>query len=95
MLGHDPSRTQQAPGNAVLQLIAAEVRAIGDVEQRDHQGRILRRHVLDVEPVPLADNPAHAEIYAMPDIESKGTYRRMLEALARIAEWAIPPVETR
>ncbi len=91
LLNDDPSRTQQDPTDAVVRLVAGEVRAIASVEQRNEKGETTLRHVIDVEPVPLPQNPAHAEIFAIPDFASKGVFRKLQESLARLAPWEIPP----
>jgi hypothetical protein len=72
-------------------VIANEVRGISTVAQRNEKGEIVLRHVIDIEPVPLAGNPAHAEIYAIPEFASKGVFRKLQESLARLASWVIPP----
>jgi hypothetical protein len=45
------------------------------------------RHNIDVEPVPLSDNAAHAEIYAVPEISGGRLFGRLLEKLTYLARW--------
>jgi hypothetical protein len=97
LCGNDPTSTQTDPTDAVASLITFQVRGIDTVEQRDERGEVVIRHAIDVEPNPirndpvLPDNPAHAEIYAIPEMRNERTFRRLREALAMLAEWQIPP----
>jgi hypothetical protein len=65
----------------------------------DQSGQPLLRHEVDVVPAPLPDNHAHAEIVCTPELLSlsKNPGRRLLEALARLADddWVIPAYEAR
>lgn len=83
LCGHDPGHTQFRPSDYVCSLVTEEVRAIDTVVRYDKKGNPQARHNIDVEPVPLSDNPAHAEIYAVPEISSESLFRRLLERLAR------------
>jgi hypothetical protein len=95
LLGGDPRFTQGDTANAVLHLMACDIRGVGTVTQMDDKGRPVLTHALDVKPEPLPDNPAHAQVQATPELANERTYRRMLEALARLAQWSIPPQELR
>jgi hypothetical protein len=54
------------------------------------------QYALDVEPRPIAANPAHAQIESVPVYAKKTHFRKVKEALSRILEsgtqWAIRPV---
>lgn len=97
LCGHDPSHTRAAPTDAVASLVARQVRGIDTVEQRNEKGEVILRHSIDVEPRPirddpvLPDNPAHAEIFAVPEFQNERTFRKLRESLALLAEWQIPP----
>ena len=86
----DPGASQFAPDNGVLQLTAAQVRAIRET-QNDAVGRPVSEYVADVEPVPLSENPAHAEIYGVPPFDNKSVFRRVCEQLAQVSDWVILP----
>src|SRR5260221_556064 len=58
---HDSTLTQVDPTDGVVRLIARDIRAIGSVEQRNEKGNLLVQHAIDIDPVPLPDNLAHAE----------------------------------
>lgn len=87
LCGHDPSYTQFRPSDYVCSLVAEDVRAIATVVKRDRKGVPQVRHNIDVEPVPLSDNVAHAEIYAVPEISGGRLFERLLERLAYLARW--------
>ena len=87
LCGHDPSYTQFRPSDYVCSLFTEDVRAISTVVSHDRRGVPQVRHNIDVEPVPLSDNAAHAEIYAVPEISSGGLFGRLLERLAYLARW--------
>ena len=99
LCGHDPTRTQGNEKNAVVRLETRAVRAISDVVRSDKKGNPIEQHLVDVVPVPLPENAAHAEIICDPDISnlSKSPGRRLLEALVRLADekWIIPVYELR
>jgi hypothetical protein len=84
---HDPSYTQFRPSDYVCSLVAKDVRTIATVVKYDKKGSPQVRHNIDVEPVPLPDNEAHAEIYALPEISGGRLFERLLERLAYLAQW--------
>lgn len=57
------------------------------VVKHDKKGVPQVRHNIDIEPVPLSDNDAHAEIYAVPEISGGRLFERLLERLACLARW--------
>jgi hypothetical protein len=71
----------------VCSLITKDVRAIDTVVKYSKKGTEEVRHNIDVEPVPLPDNGAHAEIYAVPEISGGRIFQRLLERLAYLARW--------
>ncbi|MDX1934256.1 MAG: hypothetical protein SFU56_16770 [Capsulimonadales bacterium] len=78
-----------SPGSGVLSLVAREVRSLQTV----HGGTGLVYGV-DVEPVPLPDNPAHAEIFGHPPFDTDKVFDRIKQALARIATVVILPTKS-
>jgi hypothetical protein len=84
---HDPSYTQFRPSDYVCSLVAEDVRAIATVVKYDKKGVPQVWHNIDVEPAPLPDNIAHAEIYAVPEISGGRLFERLLERLAYLARW--------
>ncbi len=87
LCGHDPSYTQFRPSDYICGLVAEDVRAISTVVKHDRKGVPQVRHNIDVEPVPLSNNAAHAEIYAVPEISGGRLFARLLERLAYLARW--------
>lgn len=87
LCGHDPSHAQFHPSDYVCSLVAKDVRAIATVVKNDKQGVPQVRYDIDIEPVPLPDDDAHAEIYAVPEISGGRLFERLLERLAYIAQW--------
>lgn len=87
LCGYDPGYTRFRPSDLVCGLIAEDVRAISTVVKHDRKGVPLVRHNIDVEPVPLPDDPAHAEIYTVPEISGGRLFERLLEKLAYLARW--------
>lgn len=73
-------------GSGVLSLIAEDVRGLTTTH-----GSTGQSYGVDVDPVPLADNPAHAEIFGNPPFDTDRIFDRIKQALARIAVVAIPP----
>ena len=99
LCNQDPSYSQNDPSDAVVFVIACHVRGINPLSHQDAQ-REARNYTTDVEARPihnqpgLPDNPAHAEIYTAPP-PTKGVFRKIKEALARMADWSIRPANTR
>jgi hypothetical protein len=75
--------------------VTRDVRSIVGLARNDNKGRVIRQFAIDVEPAPLPDNPAHAEIYAIPgfDYNESKVFRRLRERLVQLAEirWEIRP----
>lgn len=90
---NDPSLTRLHQTDAVASLIAAQVRHI-QVSTNDSDGKPILAHAVDVEPVPLDENPAHAEIFALPFPDKDKTFERIRTSLAQLARWEIEPLDT-
>lgn len=86
LCGHDPSHTQVDEHDYVCNLLTADVRAIGSVVKYRNNEPV-QQYAVDVDPVPRPDNAAHAEIYAHPQISSKGVFRRLQERLVCLSKW--------
>lgn len=96
LCGHDPGYAQFRPSDYVCSLMAEEVRAIDTVVKHDKKDVPQVRHNIDIELVPLSNNDAHAEIYAVPEISGGRIFERLLERLAYLARWesGFAPPET-
>ncbi len=70
----------------MLSLVAGQVRALTTTH-----GTTSNVYGVDVEPVPLADNPSHAEIFGRPPFDTDKTFDRIKQALARIATLTLRP----
>jgi hypothetical protein len=86
LIDNDPRRTQKSETDAVVSLLAAEVRGIHTLIRRDAQGNKTGVYAIDVRPDPLPDNPAHALIVADPEFASSKHFRKLRESLARLAQ---------
>lgn len=100
----NPAYTQTQPSDGVTSLIASMVRSIQSIVQQDDKQRIIQTFGVDIEHVPIVnqppepDNPAHAEIYMLPACPNKTVFRKLCEQLALIAtqrQWEIPPESLR
>ena len=84
--GPDEARERFRPGSGILSLRARDVRGISAVH-----GGTGQIYGVDVEPVPIVDNPAHAEIFGQPPFDTDKVFDRIKQALARLATVTIPP----
>jgi hypothetical protein len=66
--------------------VTSDVRAIGNVAKFQNNERIVQ-YAIDVDAAPIPGNTAHAEIYAHPQISSKGVFRRLQESLVHLSKW--------
>ena len=73
-------------GSGVLSLVAAEIRQIAATH-----GSTGQVYFVDVEPVPLPNNPAHAEIFGRPPFDTDKIFDRIKQALSRLAAVSIAP----
>ena len=84
--GVEETRARFSPGSGVLSLVAGEVRSLSATH-----GGTGAIYGVDVEPVPLPGNPAHAEIFGHPPFDTDKVFERIKQALTRIATVALPP----
>lgn len=97
LCNNNPEYTLGNGSGGVVRLIAREVREVNELTRNDQKGNVIQRFKIDVEPAPLPNNIAHAEIYAIPaftDADNKGAFHRLCRRLARLAEarqWEISP----
>jgi hypothetical protein len=97
LCNNNPRYTKGDEPGGVVSLVARDVRSIDDLSHNNPKGRLIQQFKIDVEPAPLQSNPAHAEIYAIPeftDTDAQGAFHRLCRRLARLAEarqWEIPP----
>lgn len=89
--------------DGIAQLLAAEVRACDEVVHNPDAPPLAQvRYKLDVEPDPIKEgngegrvpNLSHALIKSAPAVASKSRFKKIKEALCRLArrrEWAIQP----
>jgi hypothetical protein len=87
LCNYDPHHTQVELTDYVCRIVAGRVREIGSVTQNTPKGELIVQHHVRVEPDPLPENPAHALIFADPNIQTRGVFRKLQEGLALIAEW--------
>lgn len=99
---HNPTHTQLKPSDGVISLVTHDVRSIEGIVQNDQNGNALQSFDVDVEHVPvvndpvLPDNDAHAEIYTIPVCPNKNIFRKLSEKLALLAskrQWEIEPCD--
>ncbi len=84
---NDPSETRFNTTDSVVSITAESVRTIR-ATRNDAKGNLIQEYVADVEPVPLPDNLAHAEIFGRPPFDNEKVFRRICEALTRRVKWA-------
>lgn len=91
---NNPREVQEDENDGIVSLLARDVRSVVGLARKTADGNEIQFKI-DVEPVPLPGNDAHAEIYAVPgfDQDSKKFFRRLCERFAQIAEkrWQILP----
>ncbi len=93
---NDPRRTQRKPSDGVVSVATRDVRATSNLVQNDKDGKPIQSFTVDVEHVPIfndpvePNNPAHAEIYTIPMCDKK-VFRKLIERLAQLARgrWEI------
>ena len=96
---HNPRLCQQKTTDAVVSVIAGNVRAILSVVKNDGNGHLVQQYYVDVEHVPIENDPieqdnlAHAEIFTKPPSD-KSVFRKLKESLALLANlrlWDVEP----
>lgn len=101
LCNNNPMYTKGDEPGGVVSLVARDIRSINELTRNDPKGRPIKHFKIDVKPAPVQGNPAHAEIYAIPestDADEGGAFHRLCKRLARLAEarqWEIlPPSES-
>lgn len=84
--GPAETRDRFSCGSGVLSLAAEDVRSLTATH-----GRTGQAYGVDVEPVPLPENPAHAEIFGRPRFDTDKIFERIKQSLARIASVSLLP----
>lgn len=82
-----PAHTQVYDTDLICSVVVGPVRKINTVEQRKPGGQIIQKHEVCVDHTPLPDNHAHADIYVIPYMRTKGVFRKLQERLALLATW--------
>ncbi len=97
---NDPKRTLGNFSGGVVSLVAYDVRAIDDVKQYDRHQTLLQQFHVDVEHVPIINDPiepdnlAHAEIHTIPECPNSRVFKRLRDRLALLAnarQWELKP----
>ena len=93
----NPSFTRGDKPGGVVSLVARDIRSVKELTRNDPKGKPIKHFKIEVAPSPVQGNPAHAEIYAIPeftDADEGGAFHRLCKRLARLAEarqWEILP----
>ena len=93
-----PVSSRLTPESGVASLIVARARAIQTVRTLDSKQCVVFSHQVDVVHVPLVENYAHAQVQASPTPSTDTVFKRLKEALCRLADvggWAHPPASRR
>jgi hypothetical protein len=94
----DAVATRQDDSDGVVQLQTSEVRGIPCATMDAKGQKTLLKHGIDVHHRPLPENHAHGQIEAAPEIASDGAWKRLKEALCRVAMkrgWVHRPASAR
>ena len=92
MLQGDPEASRRTPTDGVVVLAVQRIREIAPV-QKDHKGREVQRHSVDVVHDPKPFNRAHALVVANPELGSS-VFKKLREALCLLADpggWKVEP----
>lgn len=84
--GPEETQARFRAGSGVLSLVARDVRSLSAIH-----GATGQLYNVDVEPVPLPENPAHAEIFGRPPFDTDKVFDRIKQSLARLAVVSLPP----
>ncbi len=82
--GAADTQARFAVGSAVLSLVAGEIRQVTATH-----GKTGQVYGIDIDPVPLSSNLAHAEIIGRPPFDTDRIFDRIKQALARISTVAL------
>jgi hypothetical protein len=97
LCGYNPRYTLRGEKGGVVSLLARDVCNTEGLTRNDQQGRAIQHFAIEIDPAPLENNSAHAEIYAIPPFtraDRKSAFRRLCQRLAYLAEaraWEIWP----
>ncbi len=100
LCGNDPKRTLGRYQGGVVSLVALKVRAIDDLIQFDRNKNPIQTFNVDIEHVPIINDPiepdnlAHAEIHTKPECPNSKVFKRLRERLALLAnerQWELKP----
>ena len=86
---NNPRHTLGNEPGIVIGLLTYDVRNVKDLTRNDSAGKPSQSFKVDVEPVPLPENAAHAEIFAIPQFvegDKKGAFHRLCRRLVRLVE---------
>ena len=86
---NNPRHTLGNEPGIVIGLLTYDVRNVKDLTRNDSAGKPIQSFKVDVEPVPLPENAAHAEIFAIPQFvegDKKGAFHRLCRRLVRLVE---------
>src|ERR1700722_5384433 len=78
--GPAETRDRFSAGSGVVSMVAGDIRKLAATH-----GTSGETYGVDVEAVPLLDNPAHAEIFGRPPFDTDRLFERIKQSLARIA----------
>lgn len=97
LCGNNPSSCKNDEADGVAFLVTEHVRRIDSVRRPPPEQAFYRVDVV-ARPIPansergLRENPAHAQVESDPAMESDARFRKLKEALARLARWIVEPV---
>jgi len=80
-----PESSKLNLSDGVVTLCAKEVRGVSPVIARDQDGHEISQHAVDVHHRPLENNYSHSQVECAPQIASGSAWKRLKEALCRIA----------
>ena len=89
-----PVLSRRNPSDGVVTLCAVEVRSVSSVVTNNAKGEPLHTHAVDVKHIPELTNYSHAQIESAPAVASDGAWKKLKEALCRIAMtrgWSATP----
>lgn len=93
-----PEQSKMSETDGIVSLITAEVRAIDSVADADsglpYRIDVIERPIIAGNPDGLPENLAHAQVESAPELSNKSRFKKLKEALARLATnrgWLIGP----
>jgi hypothetical protein len=94
--GADPHLSRKSVHDGIVSLQAAAIRRLGStIQQFDSKGRpTAEKYDVDVTPDPKLGNCSHALVIMSPATFGSGTFKRLKEGLARLADeagWTVEP----